>query len=56
MNLKELYLEISEIENKMSAEGHALDPIQVGQVCSIYNDKILALTGIDLREVLLRVG
>lgn len=56
MNLSELYQDVSKTESEQSAEGHALDPIQVGQVCSIYNDKILELTGIDIRKKLREVG
>lgn len=52
MDMNKLYQEISDTETVESSEGFGLDPIQVGQVCAIYNRKIKEITGIDLEAVL----
>lgn len=52
MNLSYLYQEVSDIETHESADGHAQDPIQVGQTCSIFMRRVKAITGFDMHRML----
>lgn len=48
MDMSKLYQEVAEHCSAESADGHKDDPIQVGQHCSKFMDRVKRHTGLDI--------